>query len=407
MRNCLLAVSFFLVTACATYQAKVSDAYNDLKNGNAAEAVKKLKPLAEKEGDDQLVYLLDYGVALQAAGDYKESIEVFRKADKLSEIKDYHSISRIAGSFLLSEGMVQYKGEDFEKVLINAYLATNYLMLGNLEDALVEARRLNEKLYKYKFEAKRDYEQNPFARYLSAMMWEAQRDWDNAYIDYAESYKLNPTIPQLKPRLIFAAKKAQRPEEVDKWKRLFPGSKPDPRWDDPAYGEVIIVYQQGQGPEKRPNPAFSRVPKLFPRRSQGVSARLIVDGQGDTKSEEVFDSEHVSIQTLDDAYAGLIAKRVGGLATKAIVSDQIRQKNEVLGLVSWVGLNLADQADLRQWSSLPQTFQVIRQVLKVGKYKIKVEALNSAGVPTGEQMPEREIEIKPRAKVFLNWRSFR
>ena len=55
--------------------------------------------------------------------DYKKSNEVFLKADKLSEQIDYQSVSRVAGATLLNEEMVQYKGDTFEKLFINASAA--------------------------------------------------------------------------------------------------------------------------------------------------------------------------------------------------------------------------------------------------------------------------------------------
>src|SRR5689334_14642284 len=113
---CLWALVFVL-SACSTYQTKVGHARDLMRDGNYEKAVSVLEPLANAESDDQLVYLLDYGVALQLAGRYDDSIKAFLKADKLAEIQDYHSLSRVAGLLLLNEGMVQYKGEDYEKLL--------------------------------------------------------------------------------------------------------------------------------------------------------------------------------------------------------------------------------------------------------------------------------------------------
>src|SRR5262249_51540654 len=152
-----------------------------LRQNEPAKAAEKIKEKAFKEGDDQVVYLFEYGTAEQIAKNYDESNKAFLKAEDLTEIKDYHSISRISGSLLLNEGMVQYKGDDYEKVMINAMLAINFLMQNKMEEAAVECRKLNDKLYKYKFEGKKNYEQNPFAFYLSALIWEANKDWDTAY----------------------------------------------------------------------------------------------------------------------------------------------------------------------------------------------------------------------------------
>src|SRR5690606_7562575 len=140
--------------------------------------------LASTPGDDQLVYLLDYGTALQIARRYEESNAAHIAADDLAEIQDNHSISTITGSLLFNEEMVQYKGEHFEKVLINAFLAINFVMLGRLDEALVETRRLHEKLDKLRLDGVAEFDRNEFALYLSALLSEADGDWDNAYITF-------------------------------------------------------------------------------------------------------------------------------------------------------------------------------------------------------------------------------
>lgn len=403
----LLLCSLFFLVGCATYQGKVASARDKLVQDQPAAAASLLEKKANQEGNDQLIYVLDYATALQAAGRFKDSNKAFAEADDISAVKDYHSISRITGSFLLSEEMVQYKGEDYEKVLINAFSAINYLMMDNLDDALVETRRLNEKLYKYKFEAKRNYEQNVFAIYLGAIIWEANNSWDDAYISYKQAYDLAPNYEPLHEDLIRAAYRDQRPEEVARWRKKFPDIKVDSKWKDPGSGELVLIYQQGWGPRKGPRPESPRFPKLYHVPTITQTAKLEVADVGSVNTQEIYSVEAVAIKTLEDAYGELVARRVGGIVAKAVVADQIRQKNELLGNIAWIAMNAADRADLRQWSTLPETFQLARMRLKAGKYKIKVTGLTAAGTPSGEAMQEREIEIKPGKKIFVNWRSWK
>jgi hypothetical protein len=390
------------LTGCASYQSRISAINSDLRQHRAADAAKKLEPKAEKEGDDQVVYLFEYATALQMAGQFKESNKAFLKVDDLTEIKDYHSLSRIAGSLLLSEGMIQYKGEDYEKVLINALAAINFIMENDFENALVMSRRLNDKLYKYKYEAKRNYEQNAFAFYLMALLWEDTRDWDSAYIQFKKTFELNPNLKYLGADLIRAAKNAQRDEDLAEWKKKFPGIKVP---DQKNTGEVILIYQQGWAPNKKPDPSFPRVPKLYPTVSNTSIAELEFDNGVKERSDLVFSVQDIAIKELDDAYAELIAKRAAGIAAKAVVADQIRQKNQGLGELAWLAMNAADQADLRQWSSLPATFQIAKVRLPPGKYKVKIIGLRADATPSGEFQDWREIEVHARKKTFLNWRS--
>lgn len=391
---------------CATYQSQVAESRMWISTGQYDKALEKLKPLSEKQDGDQLVHLLDYGTALQMSGELEESNRIFLQADKLSEMVDYHSISRVTGSLLFSQEMVQYKGDTFEKIFINAYLAMNFLELGKLDDALVESRRINEKYTKQRLEDKQPFELNPFAKYLSAVAWEADQKWDDAYIAYSEAYKLSPDISPIRADLIRTAKMARREEDYKKWKSEFSDISEKTEWYDRNYGELVIIYQQGWGPRKDYSPGSYRFPTLRPVHNLTQRARLNIESVGSFDSQFVYNVETAAIKTLQEDYGALAAKRVAGFVAKEVVADQIRQKDEALGLIAWLGMHISDRADLRQWSFLPQKIEFIRVFLKPGTYKISLHGLNSNNSPTGENMPEREIQIKPRRKIFLNWRSY-
>lgn len=402
-------VSLFLtgsLLGCASYQSKVQEARKALSHRDYTKAIDELKPLAEKESDDQLVYLLDYGVALQIAGKYRESNEALLKADRLAELMDYQSVSRVAGSLALSEEMVQYKGDTFEKIFINAYLAMNFLAMGSLDDALVEARRINEKYLKYRADEKKKFELNFFSKYLSAVIWEANRSYDDAYIAYHEAYKIDPTVSILREDLIRSAKLARRMDTYKEWKKKFPDIIEQASWYDKAQGELVIIYQQGWGPRKSPSRDEYRFPVLLPVYGETQRVRLKVESKS-YLSQEVYDVQQAAIATLKEDQGILLAKRIAGIGTKAVLADQVRQQNKALGDLTWIALNLADRADVRQWSTLPQTIQTARVFLPSGKYRFSLEGLGISDMPTGENLDGQEIEIKAGQKKFVIWRSLK
>lgn len=392
------------LVACATYQSKLGGFSASLRRGDGAAAAAEIKEKAFTEGDDQVVYLFEYGTATQIAKDYADSNKAFLKAEDLTEVKDYHSVSRITGSLLLNEGMIQYKGDDYEKVLINGFLAINFLMQGQNEAAQVECRKLNDKLYKYRNEGKKKYQQNPFAFYLSALIWEDAKNWDSAYIDFKKAYEINPSMDYLREDLIRAAINARREDDLEKWKKSWPKEKPA---DLKNNGELVLIFQQGWGPVKRPHPNFPRVPKLYPTSSHTVRARLEIQGGETELTQTAVDVTSVAMQQLDEQYVSIIGMRAAGIATKAVVSDQIRQKNQLLGDLAWMASNIADQADLRQWLSLPSSIQVAKIRLKPGAYKYRVVGLDSGGGASGEESDWVEVKIAARKKAFANWRSLR
>lgn len=389
------------------YNNEMSKVRQRLATGDAVGVASELEKKADTPGDNQLLYMLEYGTALQAAGDYKKSNQYFLKADDLSEVKDYFSISRQVGSVLLNQGMLQYPGEDYEKVFINAMVAINFLGMNDFENAMTQVRRLNEKLYKYRFEAKRNYEQNPFAFYLAGLLREEEKDWDNAYIEYNNAYKNNPNIEYLKKDLVRISQKARREEDLKKWQKTF-GIKED-KWDKDD-GEIVLILQQGWVAFKRPNPNFVRVPKLYHVDSMTTAARMEVVGPKNKKYTEdtkmITSLYEVADKTLDEQYAGLVAKRIGGIVAKEVVADQIRQKNEALGAIAQIAMHVSDQADLRFWATLPETLQIARLRVPKGTYDVNVQGLMSMDATTEEKKTFEKVKVKPGKRTFLVWRAF-
>ncbi|MFN7727687.1 MAG: COG3014 family protein [Bdellovibrio sp.] len=403
----------FLLSSCATYQNKLREPRALLKEGRFSEAIEKLRPLAEKKSDDQLVYLMELGSAYQMAGQYKESTEVFLKADRLADQVDYTSVSNVTLAALGSEEMIQYKGDSFEKLLINANTALNSTMLGQFDDALVDARRINDKINTIRLAGREDYEKNSFAEYLSGLLWEADRNFDNAYISYENAYKIDPSIPFLAEDLIRGAKKARRQDTYKKWKKEFPSVSENPDWYDKNKGEIVVVILQGWGPRKDFSPENRRIPRLYPTSSMTASVRaelvpaVMASSQDKTQqqnSKPVYNIEQVAIRTLDADYGWLVARKIGAFAAKEVMADQIRQKNEVLGLVAWLGMHLSDRADLRQWSTLPETVQLARFWVNSGSYRLNLKALDAGGTLTSEMTQTPELTVKAGQKTFYLWR---
>ncbi len=280
--------------------------------------------------------------------------------------------------------------------------AINYLMMGEYDDALVEARRINEKISKMKMDGREPYELSPFARYLAGLLWEAQHRYDDAYIEYEGAYKLDATNPLLPKDLIRTAKLSRRNDAYIEWKKELPRTEEDPAWYDKNKGELVLIYQQGWGPEKHARKQY-RFPELYPAPAETQSA-LVTIHQKTEKTLMVYNIEKVAIQTLEKDFGALVARRVGGIAAKAVVADQLRQKNELLGAIAWVGMNLSDRADLRQWSTLPRSIQMSRMMLPPGKYHLKIQGIGSSGNSTADSF-EQDVIIKANQKSFVNWRS--
>lgn len=378
----LLFLIFVMMSGCATYQDRINKSRSLLESGECDKSLTQLKELSDKEGGDQLAYLMDYGSALQICQKYKESNEVLEKAEKLSELNDYHSVSRVAGATLLNEEMLQYKGDAFEKVFLNISKAINYLQLDQLDDAMVEVRKINEKYKKFSAESKKNYELNPFAQYLSGLIYEAEKQFDDACISYKQAFLLDSTYNRIGLDALRSCMRAKRDLDVKELTKKINStseiSKTLKNSKDTA--TLVIIYLQGVGPRKQPRMENRIAAKLVPEHSQYQKLKIKVDGNATNEvfTETVYDVTQVAIKTLNDEYGALVARRIGARVAKEVVADQVRQKDQLLGSLVWLAMVASERADLRQWSLLPNTIQIAKFNLTSGSHTLKIEALDSS-----------------------------
>src|SRR5690606_34903386 len=124
-------------------------------------------------------------------------------------------------------------------------------------------------LQKFRDEAKKDYDQNTLAFYLSGLIWEADRKWDDAYIAYKDALNRDPTNKVFQVEVFRLSQFANRQQETKAlFKKLGVGleavqklEKQNPISKDDS--ELIFIYQNGKGPIKKPHPSFPRIPKLY------------------------------------------------------------------------------------------------------------------------------------------------
>lgn len=179
-----------LTLACASDYSKVIKATeDDYYNRNYDSAIPRIRALYEDAaGKDKLLFLMEAGMIFHSKGDYETSNKVFKEAEGIAEnIKV--SLTKSGLSFLLSDNESNYVGEDFERVMIKFYIAYNYLVLGDLENAKIYFRRLDFDLKEMKFMAA-NYRQNNAARLLDAYVSERLGRYNDARVQYRNMEQL-------------------------------------------------------------------------------------------------------------------------------------------------------------------------------------------------------------------------
>jgi len=401
-----------LILSCATYQDRVQPGFDLAKSGQINEAVLHFKKLAQdQDSRDRLAHLLEYATILQMAGRYRESAQVFIQADKLSEELDYISVTQTTMSALSSEELIQYKGESFEKIMINAMNALNFIAMDEIDSALVEVRRIDEKVKKFRRDNREDYEFNPFGTYLSGVLYESLKKWDEAFIAYLRTVKMNNIenpllLADLNRVSNLSDRKSQLKKEgfyVEELEKSNLGS-PD-CYSKKKCGRLNVIFIQGWGPVKRASFDNPRYPVLLKRESETRSLSIKINSNIDKlpriyQTKPVYNVHAAAIATLAADQHALAIRRLGGFVAKEVVADQIRQQDELLGFIAWVVMHISDRADVRQWSLLPETVQILPVDLPEGTWSLEPAGLGS-DMRISEFFDSKKVEIKAEKTQFV------
>ena len=144
--------------------------------------------------------------------------------------------------------------------MINVVKALNYALLGNLTEALVEARRIDHRLNVLADSVEEDdYQEDPFARYLSGMLYEAFGDLNDAFIAYRkaeEGYQRARTwsgvsMPQyLTEDLLRVTKALHLGAEYEAYRQVYPDVQ-EVSFDSQQLAHLVVLSYNGRGPQKK------------------------------------------------------------------------------------------------------------------------------------------------------------
>lgn len=464
----------FLSAGCSVFQeypAQTQAARDAFAQGNFERALAAYEA-EETERRDALVFALEKGLVAQAGGDFPRSIKEFENAYQL--IDQFESEAAVttestleaAGAILINEKTLPYEGEGFEKILLHTLSAFNYLCLGEIDEAGVEVRRTyqrlkeererhEETLEKARSEAGDSpldvgditkqvdelYEevarppflaseeavyQNPFATYVSALLYEEMGLYNDAYIDLKTLYGLVPQFSYLRDDLPRVAKLSGFQEDTQSWiQKLGPPPKPEKT----AQGEVFLLAGLGWGPQKVetslvlpvPDPVDSQrfhliklaFPKFVPQSDPGESFALASRGKRQATSQPLMDVEATAARYLEDRMVVLAIRQAVRAIAKLGVATAVTETaeeagGEGLGLLAQLATSVwniaSEQADLRGWTTLPRELHVARLRLPAGKQPVTLRLLGRGGGQIAE-LQVGTLEIPPGKRRFIVARS--
>ncbi|MGA1824097.1 MAG: COG3014 family protein [bacterium] len=411
----VLVVSAFLEGCAPRFNYVVLE--NHMRGGNCPGAIEFLKKNERSYGINcKLNFLLDSAMISLRCGHYDTSNHYFHEAEKLAEKLWTKSLTKEISSFITNDYILPYDGEDFERALINLFSAINYLMAGNKEGALVECRRLDSLLTAYndKYDEKNVYKEDAFGRYLSGIIYEADGNLEDAYIDYFKAFKAfqdyekhyGTAIPKvLLHDITRVAKATGRVDELKEFKLFTQKDDGINQEDVKKMGTIVMIHLHGKSPVKvedkiivaaKDGPISLAFPRYEVHKSPCTESTLIIEtpSQSITADAELMeDINGIAVKNLDDRKARIIAKTIARAvikhnATKKIDDSFLRFAANVTNAA------FLEKADTRSWKTLPGEIYVARVFVPEGKYSVYARHC-------GSRKHLDDIDVKPGETKFL------
>ncbi|VAW53110.1 hypothetical protein MNBD_GAMMA06-1970 [hydrothermal vent metagenome] len=401
-----------LLQSCASYSSRAMTMRDGLLTGHPEKSL----AVAEKEDIDQkeIIASLDKGMLRRINQDYTRSNQIFEVAKQ--EIKKLYgfSITENLASVTINETLRGYEGDRYEQLLLHAYMAMNYIQLGQVDGARVEMLQANVKMMEWGDEP----EEDAFLRYLEGLIYESLGEDDSALISYRKAYivykekggEQYPVTPKLiKKDLLRLLALEGLNSEYELYKKEFNMANYKPGKRNKNFGELVVILNNGLAPIRNETAVqiFStevehNLRVAFPvynQSKQRLHASRISVGKKQLTLETVEDIDALARYSLEQAMPGIMARATARAVVKYNTQKTASDKSGIAGLLMTVTNIVTERADTRSWSTLPQEIQLQRVVLPVGEYPLRIELMNAAGrvIDVIEEM----VVIKPEQISFV------
>ena len=358
----LLGVIPLLSCGCVNQvQQRADQAVADYMLGDYRQAEEMLTPAAQKTDENFVLNNDRLGSAALAAYDFNTAEAAFLRSYEVINSVGVNDGGRSLGAALVSENIKVWKGEPFERAMVNFYLGLIYYIRHDYNNARAAFENALFKLRDYgetdqKGDQYHQVESNFALGYLMlAKSWQRLGRADLAQRNFDRAVQLQPYLRELA----------------------------DPAWNEQS--NLLLVVDFGHGPQKIANSDGSLV-GLGPAPAQVGPIPLpavIVDGamvdlRGINRPPVDLlalaqDRRWEDIDTIRAVKSGLGT----GLMAAGVADAALRRRPDPatsLGLIAGgLLLKATSQADLRQWEMLPRTVFVLPLRVPPGTHDVTIE----------------------------------
>jgi hypothetical protein len=407
---------------------------------------------SEAGSKDLILYNMERGRIAQVTGfldyslrDFNISIDQIKQNEEKARIRASSAGATIAAT-LLNDNAIPYESDGYERVMVHHYQALNFLKKKDIEGAGVEARRANSEQADALKRFERDVEkaqkeaedknvgsrgnsasvigqqyaqmdevagkvknsfQNAYTFYLSGIIYELNKQPNDAYIDYKKALEIFPENSYLQKDVMRLAAALDMREDVDALKERFKIEPPTASAADDSKGELLVLFEEGFVPQKQeikiplPVPRVGLLAIAFPiykeRWTPKNSLSIIKDGGRVGTTEPICDFRALAVMALKEKVPAITTRQIIRAASKGAATYAAKEQ---LGLAGQLAMSVynysSESADLRSWITLPSNAQILRTDMESGIHKL---ALASAGILEPVSV---DVEIPAGGKTILH-----
>ncbi len=396
------------------YSLMMEPSRNALAEGNP----EKANLFLPRTGSDKLLNKLEQGRTKLLSGEAVESKSAFEDADKIVKVEQGKALLQVSsgfeqvGSVLINDNVIDYSAADYELGFLHFYQGLNYLQSNNLEAALVEMRRANQVQERAKLIREKRLNsiasqikdkgltenvgallarypdaggmlgsvQNATLFYFSALLYEAENNLNDAFIDFSRALAVVPENQYVAQALMRVAQKQGRRDALKRLEAIY-GKLTLPKTNQ---GQLVVLSEQGVVHAKQ-----SWKFPFYVSDENGNAALLSlalpyfkVDNLPPT-DKMVIDKRKVSLslltnvdlmaeQALREEMPTIVLRQILRSVSKYKINQAVAESdpNGVGSALTNMLTVMTDQPDTRHWQTLPESISLFNGYYPKGDHAI-------------------------------------
>ena len=407
------------------YTQQMNDVKKAQQQGNFQQAISLIPTRHSKDGSYNLG-LLEKARLEYLANNNERSRQEFAKVYKLvqqdqqkAKIELSRGLENIT-AVVSNDNAVRYDIPRYEQSMLHSYQALNYLAEHDLSGALVEVRRANyvqESALKANADSievsQRDISehgvnldnlpqqyptmshaigkvkngfQNAYTFYLSAVLYEAANQKNDAYIDYKKALEIYPENNYLQQDVWRLANNLNMTSDIRLFKKSF-SQDITKQSIHKNQGQVVFIIENGIVKPKQQislnlpiytshnDVRFYNVALPSYQNQLTAYSPLTLTYQGKSyQAEEIVRLQSLAAKQLQEQLPAIVIRQATRILAKEEIRQTLTRKGGDVGNIFANIYNIAtEKADTRSWSTLPDSIDILRLNLPVGRQTLSVQ----------------------------------